>query len=73
MLTEKLLQLLHQPVAQNTALCTEVDAGRCVLRHVEQPVLDAELRVLQTEVQCRALFYLHSPDRFALGNGHRQP
>ena len=72
-LTEELLQLLSQSVTQDTALGAEVDAGWCVLCHIKQSVLDAELGVLQAEVQSRSLLYLHSPDGFALGNGHRQP
>ena len=73
MLTEELLQLLGQSITQDAALSAEVDISWCVLRHVEQSVLDAELGVLQAEVQSRSLLYLHSPDGFALGNGHRQP
>ena len=48
-------------------------AGWRVLRDFEQPVLDAQLGVLQTEIERGAVLHVHTPDRFALGHGDGQP
>ena len=61
MLTKK---LLSQAIPQDAALDAEVDVRQCILRHIKQPVPDADLRVLRTEAQGRPLFHRHSPDQF---------
>lgn len=61
------------PPAQESGLGGEVDGGRGVLGDVQQSVLDAELGVLQAEVEGGALLDGHPPDRLPLGHRHRQP
>ncbi len=71
--SKELLQLFRQTVAQDAALGAEVDVGRRVLRHIEQPILDAELGVFQAKLESRTLLHPHPPDGFTLGNRDRQP
>lgn len=70
---KEVLKLLLQSPAQESGLGGKMDGGRRVFRNVQQPVLDAELGVLQTEVEGSALPDGHSPDRLSLGHRHRQP
>ena len=70
---EECFHLLLQSLTDEVALGTEVDAAWCVLRDLKQPVLDAEDGILQTEIEGGALLGGHVPDRFSLGNCHRQP
>ena len=70
---EKCVHLFFQPLTDERTLCAEVDAAWCVLCDLKQPVLDAEDGILQTEIECGALLGGHVPDRFSLGNCHRQP
>ena len=73
MLRQELPQLFLQPIPQDAALGAEVHVGRRVLRHIEQPILDAELGVFQAKVESRTLLRPHPPDGFTLGNRDRQP
>ena len=70
---EEALHLLLQPLADGSALRTEMDAVRRVLCDLEEAVLDAKDGVLQAEIEGGALLHAHSPDRFSLGHRHRQP
>ena len=70
---DKCVHLFLQPLADVGALGTEVDAVRCVLGDFKEPILDAEDGILQTEIEGGALLGGHVPDRFSLGNCHRQP
>ena len=70
---EEALHLLLQPLADGSALRTEMDAVRRVLCDLKQPVLDAEDGVLQTEIESGALLGGHVPHRFSLGHCHGQP
>lgn len=70
---KEILQLFLQSPAQESGLGGEVDGGRRVLRNVQQPVLDAELGVLQAEIEGGALPDGHPPDRLSLGHRHCQP
>ena len=47
----EVFDLFLQPLSDRGALHTEVDAVRRVLRDLEQPVLNAEDGVLQTEIE----------------------
>ena len=70
---EKCFRLFLQPLTDEVALGTEVDAVRCVLGDLKQPVLDAEDGVLQTEIEGGTLPGGHVPHRFSLGHCHGQP
>lgn len=70
---EECFYLLLQSLTDERALCAEVDAVRCVLGDLKEPVLDTENGVLQTEVEGGTLFGGHIPDRFSFGYCHRQP
>ena len=70
---EECFHLLLQPLADGSALRTEMDAVRRVLCDLEEAVLDAKDGVLQAEIEGGALLHAHSPDRFSLGHRHRQP
>ena len=69
----EVFDLFLQPLSDRGAPRTEVDAVRRVLRDLEQPVLNAEDGVLQTEIEGGALPGGHVPDWFSLGYGHCQP
>ena len=71
--SEEYFHLLLQPLADEAALRAEVDAVWCVLRDFKESTLDAEDGILQTEIEGGALLGGHVPDRFSLGNCHRQP
>ena len=73
MLRHEGFDLLLQSLPDRSAFCAKVDAGWSLLRDLEQPVLDAEDRVLQAEIEGGALPGVHPPDRFSLGYGHCQP
>ena len=62
---EECFYLLLQSLTDERALCAEVDAVRCVLGDLKEPVLDTENGVLQTEVEGGTLFGGHIPDRFS--------
>ena len=66
-------ELLFQPTPQQSGLGGEVNGGRCVLGNVQQSVLDAELGVLQTEIEGGALLCRLAPDAFTLRHRHSQP
>jgi len=69
-------ECFHLPLQSLTdwrALHTEVDAVRRVLCDLEEPILDTEDGVLQTEVERGAPLHTHPPDEFTLGHCHRQP
>ena len=72
-LHQELTELLLQPIAQDAALGAEVDAGRRVLCHIEQSVLDAQMGVLQAEVERGAPLHVRPPDGFPLDHGNGQP
>ena len=67
------VHLFLQPLTDERTLRAEVDAVWCVLGDLKEPILDAEDRILQTEIECGALLGAHVPHRFSLGNCHRQP
>ena len=62
MLNEECTELFLQTLAKGIAVGGEVDAGRGVLRDLEQAVLDAESGVFQAEVERSALLHAHAPD-----------
>ena len=70
---EECFYLFLQSLTDERALCAEVDAAWRVLRDLEQPVLDAEDGILQTEIKSCALLGGHVPDWFSLGHCHGQP
>ena len=72
-LRKERLKLRLQSFADECALRTEVDVVGRVLRHVQQPVLDAEQGVLQAEVERGAALAAHAPDRLPFGNRNREP
>ena len=67
------VHLFLQPLTDEGALRAEVDAVWCVLCDLKQPVLDAEDRILQAEIEGGTLLGGHVPDRFSLSHRHRQP
>ena len=73
MLRHEGFDLLLQSLPDGSTLRAEVNVWRCILRDLEQPVLNAEDRVLQAEIESGALLGVHSPDRFSLGYSHCQP
>ena len=73
MLREERAELFLQTIAKGIAVGSEVDAGRSVLRDLEQAVLDAEGGVLQAEVERGALLHAHAPDGIALRHRDGQP
>ena len=70
---DECVHLFLQPLADEGALRAEVDAVWCVLSDFKESILDAEDGILQTEIEGGALPGGHVPDRFSLGNCHRQP
>lgn len=66
-------ELLFQSTAQQSGLGGEVNGGRRVLGNVQQPVLDTELGVLQTEIEGSALLRWPAPDAFAFGDLYAEP
>ena len=70
---DECVHLFLQPLADEGALRAEVDAVWCVLCDLKQPVLDAEDRILQAEIEGGTLLGGHVPDRFSLSHRHRQP
>ena len=71
--SEEHFYLFLQSLADEVALRAEVDAVWRVLGNFKQPVLDAEDGILQAEIEGGTLLGGHVPDRFSLGNCHRQP
>ena len=70
---DKCVHLFLQPLTDEGTLRAEVDAVWCVLGDLKESILDAEDGILQTEIEGGALLGGHVPDRFSLGNCHRQP
>ena len=73
MLRHEGFDLLLQSLPDGSTLRAEVNVWRCILRDLEQSILNAEDRVLQAEIEGGALPGVHPPDRFSLGYGHCQP
>ena len=68
---EEVGQLFLQTFPENKTLGAEMDVGGSVLGDLVQTILDAERGILQREIECRAAFGGHTPDRVAFRHRHR--
>ena len=62
MFPRKCVHLFLQSLANGSTFRTEVDAVRSLLGDFKEPILDAEDRIFQAEIEGSAPLHAHSPD-----------